>query len=146
MFLNSWTQWHRFEGQPYHRAEFQVTRVYYQRQRGAPDVYASGIVEGNREWMSLTPYLGTRPHTQEELEDRVPEGTVIPIYLFSHMKGRLRVRALSEGLPAEPAHQMAIQVANYGLLGLAVSAGTMFLLLRIRRMCFAQESVGIGAN
>lgn len=146
MFLNLWTQWHRFEGQPYHRAEFQVTKVYFQRQRGGPDVYASGIVEGNREWMSLAPHLGTIPRSQEELEDRVPQGMAIPIYLFPGMKGRWRVRALNEGPPVEPAHQMAINVAKYGLLCFAISAAMIFLLLRIRRMCFAQESIGVCAS
>lgn len=144
MFLNSWTQWHQYEGQSYYRAEFQVTRAFYQRQRGGPSVYASGIVEGNREWMSLRPYLGTTPHSQAELDARVPSGTIIPIYLFPGMKGRLRVRALSEGLPAEPAHQMAIEVAKYGSLGFAVSAGLLFLLTRIRKTCFAEEPVGVG--
>jgi hypothetical protein len=145
MFLNSWTEWHRFDGQPYHRAEFQVTKVYFQRERGGPNVYASGIVEGNREWMSLLPYLGIRPQSQGEVEERVPQGTVIPIYLFPEMKGRWRVRVVSEGLPAEPAHRMAIRVANYGMLGFAASAGLLFLLIRIRKTCFAEESVSIGA-
>jgi hypothetical protein len=145
MFLNSWTQWHRFEGQPYHRAEFQVTRAYYQRQRGGPDVYASGMVEGYREWMSLRPYLGTVPHSQAELDARVPAGMIISIYLFPQMKGRWRVRALTEGLPAEPAHQMAIEVAKYGLLGFAISAGLLLLLTRIRKTCFAEKAVGVGA-
>lgn len=145
-FLNSWTEWHRFEAQPYHRADFEVTKVYYQRQRGGPDLYASGVVEGNREWMSLRPYLaGSRPRSQEELEEFVPSGTIIPIYLFPGMKSRLRVRVLSEGLPAEPAHRMAIQVADYGLLGLALSGGLIFLLIRIRRMCFAEESASVAS-
>jgi hypothetical protein len=30
-FLNSWTRWHTYEGEPYHRAEFQVKHAYYQR-------------------------------------------------------------------------------------------------------------------
>ena len=74
-----------------------MTHTYYQRgSKGAVDAYASGMVDGNREWMSLRPYLPTVPRSEAELDQRVPIGTSIPIDLFPEMKGRLRVRVYSD--------------------------------------------------
>src|SRR5580700_3991714 len=60
-FINAHNAFKRVQGQPYHATTFQVTRPYYQKSAGmhGPDVavYASGIVEGNKEWMDLVPYL-----------------------------------------------------------------------------------------
>src|SRR5579864_4123955 len=91
IFMNAWSRWHQYQGAAYHRSDFQVTRVYYQRHsRGAVDIFASGTVEGQREWMNLVPYLHRVPHDQNELDERVPVGTSIPIYLFPGLKGRSR--------------------------------------------------------
>ncbi len=137
MFLNNWNDWHRYQGQPYHISTFQVTRTYFQRVgKGGIDAYASGMVDGNREWMSLRPYLPTVPRSQGELDARVPAGTSIPIYLFPEMKGRSRVRVYADTPPAEAYHRAAINAANYGLGGVALCAAVIFLLTRLRRMCF----------
>src|SRR5579872_5927794 len=102
IFINNWNDWHRYEGQPYHVSTFQVTRTYFQRVgKGGIDAYASGMVDGNKEWMGLRPYLPTVPRSQGELDERVPAGTSIPIYLFPQMKGRLRVRVYADTPPAE---------------------------------------------
>jgi hypothetical protein len=73
------------QGQPYHATTFQLTRPYYQKSAGmhGPDVavYASGMVEGKKEWMNLL--LKRAPRDQAELNDSVPPGTVIPVCLFS---------------------------------------------------------------
>jgi len=139
MFINSWTRWHQYEGQPYHRDEFQVTRVYYQRgSKGSIDVYASGEVEDNREWMSLRPYLHSLPHSQGELESMVPAGTVIPVYFFPGMKGRMRVEVYADTPPAEANQRAAMTTLNHGLLGIAITGGLIFFLILLRRMCFAQ--------
>jgi hypothetical protein len=45
-------------------------------------MYASGMVDGQREWIGLYPYLHPRPRNEAELDERVPIGTSIPIYLF----------------------------------------------------------------
>ena len=137
-FLNNWNGWDRYEGQPYHVTTFQVTRVYYQKQSKSVDLYASGMVDGQREWMSLQPYLRTRPRGQEELEDQVPIGTSIPIDLFPQMKGRLRVRVYSATPPADGYHRAAIDAVNYGLGGAALTAAVIFVLICLRRMCFAE--------
>src|SRR5579864_3180846 len=150
MFLNSWQRWHQYEGQRHRRSEFQVERVYYQRhRRGGADVYASGTVEGQREWMSLEPYLHTMAHDQGELESRVPQRTSIPIYLFPDLKGRARVRVVGDLPPAEGYRRSAMSALNYGLAGLALTAGIIFLLSRMRRVCFVETEAGfqqVGAS
>ena len=142
MFMNSWNQWHRYEGQPYHRSEFQVDRVYFQRHaKGGISAYASGNVEGQREWMDLLPYLNFRPRDEDELDMHVGPGTTIPIYYFPGMKGQARVQVYKETPPAEASHRMAIHVADYALLGLIITAGIIFVLSRLRRTCFADPEI-----
>jgi hypothetical protein len=150
MFLNSWQRWHQYEGQRHHRSEFQVERVYYQKHsRGGADVYASGTVEGQREWMSLEPYLHAMALDQGELESRVPQGTSIPIYLFPDLKGRARVRIVGDLPPAQGYRRSAMSALNYGLAGLALTAGIISLLRRMRRVCFVETEAGfqqVGAS
>ena len=141
IFMNSWNDWHRYEGQPYHVTTFQVTRVYYQKHSKSIDMYASGMVDGQREWMGLYPYLHPRPRTEAELDERVPIGTSIPIYLFPELKGRLRVRVYADTPPAEAYHRDAITAANYGLMGLAICGALLFVLNRARRLCFAEVAM-----
>ncbi|MGC2474008.1 MAG: hypothetical protein WA485_06715 [Candidatus Sulfotelmatobacter sp.] len=144
IFLNNWNDWHRYEGQPYHRTDFVVTHTYYQRgSKGAVDAYASGMVDGNREWMSLRPYLPTVPRSEAELDQRVPIGTSIPIDLFPEMKGRLRVRVYSDTPAAEGYHRAAINALDYGLGGAALSAAVIFVLIGLRRLCFAETDSSI---
>ncbi len=98
--MNSYSSWQRYEGQSYHRADFEVTRAYFQRgSKGGISVYASGTVDGQREWMDLESYVPTRPRSQSELDEQVPTGTSIPIYLFPDLKGRSRVRVFA-AIPA----------------------------------------------
>ena len=141
MFLDSWNDWHRYEGQPYHVTTFQVTRVYYQRQSKSADLYASGLVDGQREWMSLQPYFRTsRPRSQAQLDEAVPVGTLISIYLFPEMKGRSRVRIYSDIPPAEAYHRTAIKTAKYAPMGLAISLALLFILTRVQRLCFSHNT------
>lgn len=140
IFLNAWSRWHLYQGQSFHRSEFHVTRVYFQRlSRGGIDIYASGTVEGNQEWMNLSPYLQTKPHDQAELESRVPAGTLIPVYLYSDLQGRSRIQIFGDLPPAETYRRTAMSALNYGLFSLAVVAGIIFVLTRIRRGCFVEE-------
>lgn len=147
IFLNNWNDWHRYEGQPYHHSAFEVRQVYYQKLgKGGVDLYASGNVEGQKEWMSLRPYVGPPlPHDQGELEQRVPVGTEIAIYLFPDMKGRSRVRMYAETPPAESYHRTAVKAANYGFLGMAACAAIIFVLTRLRRMCFGEQPLTLQA-
>lgn len=146
MFINNWNDWHRYEGQPYHVTSFQVTRVYYQRNSKSADLYASGIVDGQREWMGLQPYFKVRPRSQAQLEAAVPAGTSIPIYLFPEMKGRSRVRIYSEIPPAEAYHRTAIKTAKYAPLGLAISLALLFILTRVQRLCFSETTNAVVAS
>ena len=144
IFLNNWNDWHRYEGQPYHRTNFVVMQTYYQRgYKGAVDAYASGMVDGNREWMGLRPYLQTVPRSHAELDARVPSGTSIPIYLFPEMKGRSRVLVYSDTPAAEGYHRAAINALDYGLGGAALGAALIFVLIRLRRFCFAETDSSI---
>jgi hypothetical protein len=140
IFLNNWNDWHRYEGQPYHATTFQVTHVYFQRVgKGGIDAYASGVVDGGREWMGLRPYLKTVPRSQEELDGLVPDGTTIAIYLFPEMKGRSRVRVYSKTPTTENYRRAAMNAVNYGLAGLGICLALIFALSRLRRMCFVQS-------
>jgi hypothetical protein len=144
IFINNWNDWHRYQGQPYHVSTFQVTRTYFQRVgKGGIDAYASGMVDGNKEWMGLRPYLPTVPRSQEELDARVPAGTSIPIYLFPQMKGRSRVRMYDNTPTAEGYRRAAMNAVNYGLGGVALCATVIFLLTRLRRICFAATDSSI---
>ncbi len=143
IFMDSWNRWHQYEGQPYHRSEFQVRQVYWQHHTKSVDVYASGMVEGQREWMSLRPYLQPIPRSQNELERRVPEGTVIPIYFFPGLKGRSRVELYQEVPPEEASHRAAITAANDSLLGLAIAGGLLFVLKRVQRSSYQEDLAGL---
>lgn len=143
IFLNSWNRWHQYEGQPYHRSEFQVTRVYYQKYSKGYSVYASGMVDGQREWMSLRGYLFAKPRSQGELEEQVPAGTSIPIYLFPGLKGQARVEVYRDVPPAEASHREAITAVNDSLLGLAMAGGLLFMLTRVRRACLVESEVEV---
>jgi hypothetical protein len=59
------------------------------------------------------------------------------------MKGRLRVRVYSDTPPAEGYHRTAMNAVNYGLGGAALSAAVIFVLIRLRRMCFAETDSSI---
>ena len=140
MFMNSWDRWHRYEGQPYHRSDFVVERVYYQKySKGGADMYARGTVEGQREWMTLVPYLQPVPRNEAELDERVTPGTSIPVYLFPALKGRLRVQVYQDVPPAEASRQAAMRTLNHGLTALAACAAAIFLLSFVRRLCDTKE-------
>lgn len=140
IFMNAWTRWHQYEGQLYHRTEFQVKHVYYQKgSNGGTDISASGMVDGHLEYMSLSPYVHPLPRSRAELESRVPSGTVISVYLFPNLKGRVRVQAYEPVPPAEAAHRMTVTTVKITLLALAVMAIVFFVLSRLRELCFVKK-------
>ena len=136
-FINAHNAFKRLQGKPYHATTFQVTRPYYQRSAGmhGPDVavYASGMVEGKKEWMNLLPYLKRAPRDQTELNDSVPPGTVIPVYLFPNLKGRSRIQEIDVLPPGEASRRTETWVLRRVTAALAVLGGLIFLLVRIRR-------------
>lgn len=140
IFMNAWTRWHEYQGQLYQRTEFQVKHVYYQRgSKGGTDISASGMVEGHLESMSLSSYVHPLPRSKAELESRVPTGTVIPVYLFPNLKGRARVQVYEPVPPAEAAHRMTVSTVKTTLLALAVMAIVLFVLNRLRELCFVNH-------
>lgn len=146
IFLNSWSTWHQYEGQPHHESDFVVNRVYYQRHRkGNPDIYASGTVEGNKEWMGLRPYVDPFPQNAGELDSQVPPGTSIHIYLYPQLKGRSRIVVYEQGPPDEAARRTAMDSLLYTPLGLAGLALLIYLLSRLRRLCYATEQLSMSA-
>jgi hypothetical protein len=147
IFMNSYSSWQRYEGQSYHRADFEVTRAYFQRgSKGGISVYASGTVDGQREWMDLESYLPTRPRSAAELDEQVPAGTSIPIFLFPNLKGRSRVRVFAAIPPADAYHRAAVEALEYGLSGVAISGLIVFVLLRLRALCFAEKEAAFAAT
>lgn len=146
IFMNAWNRWHEYEGQRYQRTDFVVKRAYYQpRRKGNADIYASGMVEGNHEWMSLHQYVESFPRNQAELDAEVPSGTAIDVYYFPGLKGQARVVVYDEVPPAEASRRTAMNTITYAPLGLAVSAGLIVLLSRLRRLCFVEEPIAMAA-
>jgi hypothetical protein len=142
--LNAHNALERVQGQPYHATTFQVTRPYYQRSAGmhGPDIaiYASGMVEGEKEWMNLVPYLrhdprDRLPQNQAEVNDLVPPGTVIPVYLFPNLKGQSRIEVIDVLPPGEANRRTETWVLRRAPVALAVLSALIFLLVRIRRFC-----------
>ncbi len=141
-FINADNAFKRVQGQPYHATTFEVTRPYYQRSAGmhGPDIaiYASGMVEGKKEWMSLVPYLrrdprDRLPQNQAEVNDLVPPGTVIPVYLFPNLKGQSRIEVIDVLPPGEASRRTETWVLRRAPVALAVLGALIFLLVRIRR-------------
>jgi hypothetical protein len=96
--------------------------------------------------MNLVPYLHSMPHDEAELYERVPTGTSIPIYFFPNLKGRLRVQNFEPTPTAEAYHQNAIKALKYGLGGLALTGGIIFVLLRLRAGCFEKNETAFAAT
>ncbi len=141
-FLNAHIALRRVQGQPYHATTFQVTRPYYQKSAGThgPDIsiYASGLVEGKKEWMNLVPYLkrvprDRFPQNQADIDDSVPPGTVIPVYLFPNLKGQSRIQVIDALPPGEASKRTETWVLRHVPMALAVLGALIFLLMRIRR-------------
>ncbi len=146
-FMNSWNRYQKYQGVSYHKSEFQVTQTFWQKiGRGGIDAYARGTVEGQAEWMGLRPYLEYVPRSEAELDASVPPGTTIPVYYFPSLKGRDRVQWGAQVPPAEEGHRDAMKALNYGLTGLAISGGLLFVLLRLRNSCYLKNESSFGAT
>jgi hypothetical protein len=148
--LNWHIAYRRFHGQPYHETAFQVIRPYYQSSAGmhGPDrsVYARGLVGGDTEWMNLLPYLSRMPQGQAELNGLVPQGTVIPVYLFTHLRGRERVQVIGVLPPAETNYKAEMRALRTWSIALGVLGALVFVLVRIRRACIASSTTSMAAD
>jgi hypothetical protein len=150
--INAHMAFKRVQGQPYHSTTFQVTHPYYQKSPGmhGPDIeiYASGIVEGNKEWLDLLPYFkriprgrlpaNQAPRNQAELNDAVPPGTVIPVYLFPNLQRRSRIQVIGDLPPGEASRRTETWVLQRAPVALAALGALIFLLVRIRRVLLAR--------
>ncbi len=143
--INAHMAFQRVQGQSYYATTFQVIRPYYQKSAGmhGPDIaiYASGIVEGNKEWMDLLPYFkgfprDHIPRNQAELNASVPPGTLIPVYLFPNLKGQSRIEVIDELPPGEASRRTEMWVLRRLPIALAVLGSLIFLLFRIRGSIF----------
>jgi hypothetical protein len=152
-FINAHNDFKRVQGQPYHATTFQVTRSYYQKSAGmhGPDISicARGMVEGQEEWMDLFAYLKRAEvnkrslSDQAELNDLVPPGTVIPVYLFPNLKGRSRIQLIDVLPPGEASRRTETWVLRRAPVALAVLGGLIFVLVRIRQSPSRQSSTEI---
>ena len=150
IFINAYNAVQRVQGQPYHATTFQVIRPYYQKSAGmhGPDisVYTSGMVEGNKEWMNLRPYLKRNPSNQAELDSLVPPGTTIPVYLFPNLKGRSRIQVIDALPPGEAGRRTEMLVLRRVPVVVAVLGALIFLLIRIRRSYASSAAQTIAAS
>ncbi len=117
IFVSAHNAFRRVEGQPYHATTFQVIRPYYQKSAGmhGPDVavYASGMVEGKKEWMDLLPYLKRAPADRIQLIDILP--------------------------PGEASRRTETWVLRRAPVALAVLGALILLLVRVRRACAGES-------
>jgi hypothetical protein len=149
-FINAHNAFKRVQGEPYHATTLQVIRPYYQKSAGmhGPDVavYASGIVEGKKEWMNLLPYLKRAPRDQAELNDSVPPGTAVPVYLFPNLKGQSRIQVIDVLPPGEASRRTETWVLRRAPVALAVLGALILLLVRIRRSCASPPTRAMTAS
>jgi hypothetical protein len=138
-YMNASSRAELYEGAPYRVTTFRVTSVQYYRiatdtlNGGTSSVAAasaSGIVEGQRESMDLLPCLNKIPQDQQDVEQQVPAGTVIGVYLFPTLRGENRIQRIGGLPPAEKYQRQATWASSrafpvVGFMGLL----TVFLSL-----------------
>jgi hypothetical protein len=148
--VNAHSAFNLVRGQPYHSTTFQVIRPYYQRSAGmhGPDiaVYASGRVEGQKEWINLVPVLKRVPRDQAELDSWVAPGCVIPVYLFPGLRGQNRVQVIDVLPPGEASRRTEIWVLRRAPVAIAVLGTLIFLLVRLRRSWLDQRPGAVLSN
>lgn len=141
LYLNSSSQANLYKGEAYHATTFRVTSVYYTRrvtttgdQLSSVDIaaYGIGIVEGKREAMDLYPYLRTMPLNQQQLEAWVPEGTVIPVYIFPTLRGQNRVQIIGPVPTAEAYERQATWASSRWLSAVGMLGAIMAPLILAR--------------
>lgn len=63
----------------------------------------------------------------------VPPGTVIPVYLFSNLKGQSRIQVIDVLRPGEASRRTETRVQRRAPMALVVLGALILLLMRIRR-------------
>lgn len=136
-YMNSSARAELYTGAPYHATTFRVISVQYTPlSAGAGDMAptgpiatAVGIVEGQKETMDLLPYVF--PSDREELMQRVPPGTVIPVYLFPTLDGVNRIQLIRG--PAAQRYQRQSTWATTRALPVVALLGLLTLILSLTR-------------
>lgn len=140
-YMNSSSRAELYEGAPYRQTAFRVTSVQYSLvqfidgehgMRSETHASAIGIVEGQKESMDLLPYLQGIPRDQYQLMNWVPEGTIIPVYLFPTLRGQNRIQVIFE-VPTEVCYQRRATWASNRALPVAGLIGMIAVLLGLAR-------------
>ena len=132
-YMNSSSREQLYQGAPYHATAFRVTSVQYHRvSAGYTDASAIGIVEGQKESMDLLPYLNRIPQNQSQLMGWVPEGTVIPVYLFPTLRGQSRIQ-LIHAVPTKEWYRGRATWASNRALPVVGAIGILAALLSLAR-------------
>ena len=146
-YTNSSSRAELYEGAPYHATTFRVTNVqYFHGGAVGPDgatqshtnTSAIGIVEGQKESMDLWPYLNRTPTDQYQLMEWVPEGSVIPVYLFPTLKGQNRIQLIRAVPTAEVYQRQATWAPNRALPALG-GIGILTALLTHGRLTVSRN-------
>jgi hypothetical protein len=149
-YMNSSSQEQLYQGAPYHATTFRVTSVQYSvawtmdgEHGGHSETYASaiGIAEGQKESMDLLPYLNAIPQNRYQLMEWVPDGRVIPVYLFPTLRGQNRIQVI-HAVPAEEWYRRRTTWASNRALPVVGAVGILAALLSLARFfLFANRSV-----
>ena len=141
-YTNSSSREQLYQGATYHATTFRVTRVqYYQHVSPGPhytDASAIGIVEGQKESMDLLPYLNRIPRNQYQLMGWVPEGTLIPVYLFPTLEGKSRIQPI-HAVPTEEWYRGRATWASNRALPVVGGIGILTVLLGFGRFFFSRN-------
>jgi hypothetical protein len=145
-YMNSSTRAQLYEGAPYHATTFRVTSVQYARlvsmgnksNSSSTTAYAIGIAEGQKESMDLMTYLARSPRDQYDLMNLVPEGTVIPVYLFPTLKGASRIQPI-RAVPTAEGYQRQAGWASNRALPVVGAIGILTALLGLGRFSLSRD-------
>jgi hypothetical protein len=149
-YMNSSSREQLYQGAPYHATTYRVTSVQYsvvwlggggKGIHSETNASAIGIVEGQKESMDLLPYLNRIPRDQHQLMGWVPEGTVIPVYLFPTLRGQSRIQ-LIHAVPTKEWYRGRATWASNRALPVVGAIGILAALLSLARFSlFANRRV-----
>jgi len=142
-YANSSSRAQLYKGAPYYATTFRVTSVQFYEHVSPGPAYtqatAVGIVDGQKESIDLIPYLDRLPRSQHELRVHVPEGTVIPVYLFPTLEGQNRIQLIRTVPPAQAYRGQATWASNRALPE-AGAIGILTALLSLARFSLSRSA------
>ena len=145
-YMNTSSRAQLYQGAPYHSTTFRVTSVlFYQHVSPSPhytEASAIGIVEGQKESMDLIPYLGRIPRNERQLMNWVPEGTVVPVYLFPTLKGKNRIQPI-HGVPTEDWYRGLAAWSSNRVFPVVGAIGILTALLILARLYVSRNGCAV---